>query len=239
MVFAWGPYGLIYNSEVFDEAPDSWNVLWDPKFHRQYSIADYGEINVFLTALAMGYSKAALSDFDQLDNPEFKAKLAQLVSHAHSLWVGVDTADDLYQKSLASSWGFAIPELKNRGEVWRWAYPKEGVPGWIDNHVISQGLADKPELKRIAEEWINFTISESFQSSVLVQALSTNPVNTVTAKNATPEQRQGFYTTSLNDPEASIILMPELDRRTRNGFDNLWNEALKLLPPSPKTDTKK
>lgn len=237
--FAWGPYGLIYNSDVFDKAPDSWNVLWDPKFHGQYSIADYGEINVFLTALAMGYSKAALSDFEQLNNPAFKAKLATLVSHAQSFWVGVDTADDLHQKSLASSWGFAIPELKNRGEVWRWAYPKEGVPGWIDNHVISQGLIDKPELKRIAEEWLNFTISEDFQSSVLVQALSTNPVNAATAKNATPEQRQGFYTTSLNDPKATVILMPELDRRTRNGFDNLWNQALKILPPAPTAAAKK
>lgn len=237
--FAWGPYGLIYNSEVFDKAPDSWNVLWDRKFHGQYSIADYGEINVFLTALAMGYSETALSDFEKLNNPAFKAKLAGLVSHAKSLWVGVDTADDLSQKSLASSWGFALPALKNRGEIWRWAYPKEGVPGWIDNHVISQGLADKPELKRIAEEWINFTISEDFQAKVLVEALSTNPVNMVTAKNATPEQRQGFYATSLDDPKAAIILMPELDRRTRNGFDNIWNQALTLLPPTPTAVTKK
>ena len=236
--FAWGPYGLIYNSDVFDEAPNSWNVLWDPKFHGQYSIANYGEINVFLTALAMGYSEAALSDFDELDNPEFKAKLASLISHAQSLWVGVDSADDLYQKSLASSCGFSLPELKNRGEIWRWAYPKEGVPGWIDNHVMSQSLAGKPTLKRIAEEWINFTISEDFQSSVLVQALGTNPVNMITSKSATLEQSQSFYATSLNDPAAAIILMPELDRRTRNGFDNLWNHALKSSSPSTTAVTK-
>lgn len=237
--FAWGPYGLAYNSDVFNEAPSSWNALWDPKYHGQYSVADYGEINVYLTALAMGYDKEALDDFEQLNNPAFKEKLAQLVTHAQSLWVGVDTADDLYQKSLASSWGFAIPELKKRGELWRWAYPKEGVPGWIDNHVLSRELSDKPELKRIAEEWINFTISEEFQSQVLVQALSTNPVNMVTAKNATAEQKQGFYATSLDDPKALIVLMPELDRRTRNGIDNLWNQALKQLPLEPKAAAKK
>ncbi len=53
--FAWGPYGLVYNTEVFDEAPQSWNVLWDPKYKGQYSVADYGEINIYLSALAMGY----------------------------------------------------------------------------------------------------------------------------------------------------------------------------------------
>ena len=111
--------------------------------------------------------------------------------------------------------------------MWKWAYPNEGVPGWIDNHVMSKELDQNPQLKRIAEEWINFTISAEFQSQVLVQGLSTNPVNIKTAESATPEQKQGFYTMSLNDPEAAIVLMPELDRRTRNGIDNLWNKALK------------
>jgi len=225
--FAWGPYGLVYNTEKFDIAPDSWNVLWDPKYRGQYSIADYGEINIYLTALAMGYDASALADFEQLNNPAFKSKLATLVRNAKTLWVGVDTADDLQHKTVASSWGFALPELKQRGEMWKWAYPNEGVPGWIDNHVMSKELDQNPQLKRIAEEWINFTISAEFQSQVLVQGLSTNPVNIKTAESATPEQKQGFYTMSLNDPEAAIVLMPELDRRTRNGIDNLWNKALK------------
>ena len=225
--FAWGPYGLIYNTEVFDKAPDSWNVLWDPKYRGQYSIADYGEINIYLTALAMGYDASALADFEQLNNPAFKTKLATLVRNTQSLWVGVDTADDLQHKTLASSWGFALPELKQRGEVWKWAHPKEGVPGWIDNHVMSKELAYNPELKRIAEEWLNFTISAEFQAQVLVQGLSTNPVNMRTVESATTEQKQGFYAKSLSDPEAVIVLMPELDRKTRNGIDNLWNKALK------------
>lgn len=225
--FAWGPYGLVYNTEMFDTAPDSWNVLWDPKYRGQYSIADYGEINVYLTALAMGYDAAALADFEQLNNPAFETKLAALVANTHSLWVGVDTADDLQHKTLASSWGFALPRLKQRGEVWKWARPKEGVPGWIDNHVMSKELAYNPALKRIAEEWLNFTISAEFQAQVLVQGLSTNVVNMRTVESATPEQKQGFYAKSLHDPEAVIVLMPELDRKTRNGIDNLWNKALK------------
>jgi spermidine/putrescine-binding protein len=232
--FAWGPYGLVYNTEVFDEAPQSWNVLWDPKYKGQYSVADYGEINIYLSALAMGYDKTALGDFDRLNNKAFKVKLAALLGNAKSLWIGVDTANDLLQNKLASSWGFSLPELKRRGEIWKWAYPKEGVPGWIDNHVLSQELANKPKLKRIAEEWINFTISSEFQTSVLVEALSTNPVNMLTVETASEIQKQGFYAKSLNEPEALIVLMPELDRRTRNGIDNLWNEALKHFSASSK-----
>ncbi|PKG96133.1 hypothetical protein [Paraglaciecola sp. MB-3u-78] len=135
---------------------------------------------------------------------------------------------------LASSWGFSLPELKKRGEIWKWAYPREGVPGWIDNHVLSQELADKPELKRIAEEWINFTISTEFQNSVLVEALGTNPVNMMTVETATEAQKRGFYATSLSESKALIVLMPQLDRRTRNGIDNLWNTALKHFSESSK-----
>jgi diguanylate cyclase (GGDEF)-like protein len=43
------------------------------------------------------------------------------VGNTQSLWVGVDTADDLKNKTLASSWGFALPGLKKRGEIWKWA----------------------------------------------------------------------------------------------------------------------
>ena len=233
--FAWGPYGLVYNTEYFDKAPQSWNILWDPKHSGHFSIADWGEINIYLTALAMGYDTNSLGDYDQLNNKAFKAKLATLLANAHSLWVGVDTADDLHKKKLASSWGFSIPELKQRGETWKWAYPKEGVPGWIDNHVLSQELANKPQLRRIAEEWINFTISAEFQTSVLVEALSTNPVNMITVETASDKQKRGFYAKSLNDPQALIVLMPELDRRTRNGMDNLWNKALKNFTTNSKS----
>lgn len=232
--FAWGPYGLVYNTAFFDEPPQSWNVLWDPQYKGKYSVADYGEINIYLTALAMGYDKKALSDFDQLNNKAFQAKLTALIGNAKSLWEGVDTADDLMQNKLASSWGFSLPELAKRGEIWKWAYPKEGVPGWIDNHVLSQELADKPQLKRIAEEWINFTISNEFQTRVLVEALGTNPVNMMTVETASEAQKQGFYAKSLSEPRALIVLMPQLDRRTRNGIDNLWNTALKLFSESSK-----
>lgn len=224
--FGWGPYGLAYNTEKFETPPSTWSALWQSQHQGKYSIADYGEINIYLVALAMGYGPQALNDFDKLNNPEFKARLLELVSGAKSLWVGVDTAADLKGMSIASSWGFALPKLKQLGEEWKWAYPKNGVPGWIDNHVLSSELANKPVLKRIAEEWLNYTISFTFQDKVLVKSLSTNPVNSLTFSSASAEEKQGFYAESLNDPKALIILMPELDRRTRNGMNNLWNEAL-------------
>lgn len=225
--FAWGPYGLVYNSERFETPPSSWNALWAIRFHNQYSIADYAEINIYVAALALGYDAKELSNFEKLNNPIFKHKLFELITYTNNFWVGVDTADDLQNLSLATSWGFALPELKSRGETWRWAHPEEGVPGWIDNHVISHSLKEKPLMKRIAEEWINYTISVEFQAKVLVETLGTHPVNQITADLSSEEQKQSFFAQSFNDEDANIILMPELDRRARNGINLLWNEAVK------------
>jgi len=127
---------------------------------------------------------------------------------------------------LATSWGFSLPELRQRGENWKWAPLKEKSPGWIDNFVISHTLKDRPQLKRIAEEWINYTLSAEFQAEVLVKGLSARPVNTQTTQLLSQEM---IETVGLDDVTASndmFVLMPELDRRTRNGFDLLWGQAM-------------
>lgn len=226
MPFAWGPYGIIYNSDLIDVPPTSLNVLWEPEYKNKISIGGIGENNIYLTALAMGYGQSEMADFSQLDNERFRVRLAALVSQAKTIWKGVDTADDIQGLSLATSWGFSLTELQARGGSWKWAYPLEGVPGWIDNHVISKAVEDNPQLRLIAKEWVNFTLSAEFQREVLVTTLSTHPVNQVALDSSTPAAQNRFYARSINDSAARVILMPEIDRRTRNGLDLLWKSAL-------------
>lgn len=223
--FAWGPYGLIYNADIVKSPPTSWNALWEPRYYNKFTIADLGEHNIYITALALGYGDEDLKSFDALNNARFRNKLNQLVTNNHNLWLGVDTAQDLENMLLATSWGFSLPELKALGKNWKWAPLQEKSPGWIDNFVISHTLKDKAQLKRIAEEWINFSLSPRFQADVLVEGLSARPVNAYTKNLLNDEQIENV---GLADASRdSFILMPELDRRTRNGFDLLWEKALK------------
>lgn len=226
MPFAWGPYGIIYNSDLIDVAPTSLNVLWEPQYQNKISIGSIGENNIYLTALAMGYEQSAMADFSQLNNEQFRTKLAALVSQAKTVWEGVDTADEIQGLSLATSWGFSLTELQARGENWKWVYPLEGVPGWIDNHVISKAVEDNPQLRLIAQEWVNFTLSAEFQREVLVATLSTHPVNQVALDSSNEAAQKRFYARSISDPTARVIPMPEIDRRTRNGMDLIWKSAL-------------
>src|SRR5882762_4249276 len=54
--FMWGPDPLIYDARVFVQPPDSWNVLWDPKYRGKISVWD-DLSTVYMAAQVLGYDK--------------------------------------------------------------------------------------------------------------------------------------------------------------------------------------
>ena len=156
-----GPYALIYQKQPGKKAPDSWMALWQPEYQGRYAISyDYFEVNVYITALALGVPVDRLTDIETLKRFNVDDALNRLVKNAKNLWKGVDRVTDLEGSTLATSWGFSLPELNRQGKNWHMAEPKEGVTGWVDGHSLVHTLEGKPKLKQIAEEWINFTISK-------------------------------------------------------------------------------
>ncbi|GAA3925019.1 ABC transporter substrate-binding protein [Litoribacillus peritrichatus] len=223
-----GPYGLAYNTATEASAPESWSALWDPSYKGRYTLSsDYSEVNIYITALALGLGAENIANPQKLSDPFVENKLAELIANANNMWKGVDTADDLEKNTLAAAWGFSFPELAKRGQVWKMANPKEGTTGWVDGHAITKTLADKPQLKKIAEEWINFTLSDQFQIDVIVRGIGSAPVNASIKNQLTPEEVSQFH---LNDPDYfknNRILWPTLTTRQRNFFKALWDRALK------------
>ncbi len=188
-----GPYGLAYNTTLVKEAPDTWNILWDPKYKNKYTLGKDAYVhNVSITALSMGISSNDMNNFMVLNTPEFQAKLAQLAANSAPMWEGVDSAKILKGLSLAIVWGFSLPELKKMGEIWKIAEPKEGTTGWVDNFMISHTLESKPTLRRIAEEWCNFVLSDDYQIYD-ARGLACPPVTTTVQTKLTPEEIEQFH----------------------------------------------
>ncbi|MBW2688934.1 MAG: extracellular solute-binding protein, partial [Deltaproteobacteria bacterium] len=128
-----GPYGLAYNTEKLEHAPDSWKALWSHEYREEYVLGGNEYLyNISMAALAWDYPKDVINSFDTLNNKEFKRKLRQLAMNAHSFWFGQDTAADLSGRSLAAVWGDSLGTLRKRGEAWELAEPKEGTLSWID-----------------------------------------------------------------------------------------------------------
>ncbi len=224
--FIYGPYGLAYNTNVIEEAPTTWNILWDPKYAGKYTIASTINVtNIYLTALATGLDKSKIYQYDAVSSPEILAKLKYLVKNAKSLYGAVETADDLQGLSLAACWGFAFSELRKRGEIWKMATPEEGSTAYIDCWMLSHTLRNKPKLKQIAEAWIDYTISPDFQVEQVVRTLNNFPVNFSITDRITPEETSIFHVDDPNYFQNNFIPWEILDRNTRKGFELIWKKA--------------
>lgn len=223
-----GPYGLAYNTSVFKQMPGSWKIFWDPIYKNQYVIGAHEYLyNINITALAMGYPKPAISSFDVLNNQKFRNKLRQLTVNAHSFWVGVDKPEDLLGMSFATSWGDSLSSLKRKGETWKMAEPKEGTMWWIDEYVLTHALAQKSLLKRVAEEWINESLSPEFQVDHLVREVGIYPVTTNIGHKLTTQEKKRIQISSTPGTfTAKRILQNTYSQRDRNGLKLLWDEAM-------------
>ncbi len=222
-----GPYGLAYNTEKIDHAPESWTILWDPKYQGKYVLGGNEYLyNIGMTALAFGYPTESISSYNALNNKDFKEKLRQLTTNAKSFWIGQDTAEDLSGNSLAAVWGDSLGTLKKRGEIWKIAEPAEGTLCWVDNYAITWALADKPFLKRVAEEWINKLLEPDYQVDYIVREITLGPVTTNIGDKLTAQEKDRLHIGTPNFFRDNRILPPACLRRDRNGLKVLWDQAM-------------
>jgi len=226
--FIQGTYSLIYNTAVFTTPPKTWKVLWEPAYQNNYALSeDYYETNIYITALALGYSKKDLGNYKKLNNNLFKEKLRQLAKNTRNFWQGVDTVDDIKGLALATSWGFSLSALEKQGEIWKRAEPKEGAAAWVDSFSLGYRLADKPLLKKIAEEWINYSLSAKYQYEVVVKNLHAYPVNAQVKQYLSAEEIAHYHLDDNAFFDKKWVLWPTLSKRNRNAIKSLWNKARK------------
>lgn len=224
VAYAYSPYGLAYNSALFSEAPASWNVLWDPQYAGKYALSSgVYELNVLITGLASGLDKTQIGRLEAVNSPEFQDKLRTLAQNAGAFWTLTDTADDLQGKALAAAWGYSFQELKNRGEEWKFAQPREGVTSGVGSFMISHTLRTNPIMKQIAEEWLNYAISPDYQVNVILGAYF--PVNLAIKDRLDPDTVAYYHLDEPNYFQEQMIPWPMLDKRTRTAFELFWKKA--------------
>ncbi len=175
----------------------SWKTFWDPAYKNKYVIGAHEYIyNANIIVMALGYSRELISSFDALNNREFREKLRQLAVHAHSLLIRADKPDELIGMSLATSWGDSLSSLKRKGEIWKMADPIEGIIRWIDEYAMTGALSDNPFLKKVAEEWINKSLSPKFQIDHLVREVGIYPVVTNIEDKLTGQKKERIQTST-------------------------------------------
>ncbi len=103
----------------------------------------------------------------------------------------------------------------------------------MDPYIISSALKANPELRRVAEECVNYSLSPDYQVNAVVRNCASFPVNLNIKSRLTPEEVKAFH---VNEPKFfkdKLIPWPTFPKRARNGFKNLWDTALQQAASVP------
>ena len=117
--FTWGPNPLIYDSSAFPRAPESWSVLWDPKYRGKISVWD-DLSTVYMAAQILGYDKPDPSHLYNLSDAELEAvkkKLLELKPNIRKMWSTGGELTNLFQNHevvAAMGWPLNTAELKKK-----------------------------------------------------------------------------------------------------------------------------
>lgn len=174
--YQWGPNVLMYNTEVFPEAPTSWNVVFeeqtlsDGKSNKDRVQAYSGPIYIADAAL---YLKSANPDLGiedpyELNEEQFAAALELLRAQreiAPKYWGDylVQVEDFKTEGFVASSsWPLQVNLLQADGAPIASVVPDEGATGWADTTMMA---ANAPH-PTCAYLWLEHSIDPKVQGDV-------------------------------------------------------------------------
>lgn len=220
-----GTYGLAYNADRV-EKPDSWSVLWSDKAKNNITISmDFYDCNIYITALVLGADYADLYNYDQLvssiDFEKLRFKLHLLRENTYSFWEGVADYRDFENLSYATTWGYGVLKANLNGGNWLIADPKEGSTAWIDYWAITHALKDKPIKKKLAEEWINYSLSPEVQIGSIRNWGATPVVNNINSF-LTDREINIFRPGDINYWKKQSLWGIQ-DKKTHNAYIHLWH----------------
>lgn len=176
--YMWGPNVLMYNTEVFKEAPTSWNVVFeemelpDGKSNVGRVQAYDGPIHVADAAnyLMKHQPDLGITSPYELNADQYKAALdllreqRKLVSrYWHDAFIQMD--DFTNEGVVASgSWPFQVNILQSKGAPVASTIPEEGATGWADTTMMHVD-AENPNC---AYMWMEHTLSSNLMSDLSV-----------------------------------------------------------------------
>lgn len=174
----WGPNVLMYSTEVFPEAPPSWNVVFEPmnlpdgQPNAGRAQAHDGPIHVADAAQHLMHRRPELGIANpcELNEEQYAAALdllrgqRELVGrYWHDAFIQID---DVKNEGVVASgsWPFTVNLLKGEGAPVASTIPEEGATGWAD----TTRLAADSEHPNCAYKWFEHQLSSNLQSDLSV-----------------------------------------------------------------------
>lgn len=182
--YQWGPNVLMYNTNVFKEAPKSWNIVFEPmelpdgKPNKGRVQAYDGAIHIADAANYLMAHKPDLGIKDpyELNEDQYKAALDLL--RAQRTLVGrywhdaMIQVDDFKNEGVVASgsWPFQVNLLKSEKQPIASTIPEEGATGWADTTMMHVDAANP----NCAYMWMEHSLNPKLQGD-LASWFGSNP----------------------------------------------------------------
>jgi putative spermidine/putrescine transport system substrate-binding protein/spermidine/putrescine transport system substrate-binding protein len=221
--FMWGPDPIIYDSTVFSQPPDSWNVMWDSKYKGKVSVWD-DLSTMYMAAQVLGYDKPDPSHLYNLSDQELdvvKKKLLELKPNIRKMWSTGGELTNLFQSHeivIAMGWPLNTADLKKSGFPAGETIPRENTTGWIDHLMITAGS----ENKELAHKFLEYMVEAKTQKAVTDKTHYV-PANSQAAQFMTPGEVKGLHLDDVESYQKRIYFWQNVPRRAK--YTEIWNEV--------------
>ena len=221
--FVWGPNPLLYDTTVFSTPPDSWAVLWDPKYKGKISVWD--ELStLYMTAQVLGYDKPDPNQIYNLSDAQLEAvkkKLLELKPSIRKIWTSGGELTNLFQNHeivLAMGWPLMTNQLRQANFPIGETIPKENTTGWIDHLMITAASQNK----QLAQQFLEYMIEAQTQKQI-ADVTHYSPANPGAAQFMTPDEIKVLHLDSPDTYMQRIYFWQDFPRRSK--YNEIWNEV--------------
>lgn len=221
--FQWGPNPLLYDTTAFSAPPDSWAILWDPKYKGKISVWD-DLSTLYMAAQLLGYDKPDPDHLYNLSDAELdnvKQKLLTLKPNVRKIWSTGGELTNLFENHeivAAMGWPLMTNQLRKAGFPIGETIPKENTTGWIDHLLITSAS----EHKELAEQFLEYMIEVQTQKAVS-DVTGYVPANPQAAQFMTDEEKKGLHLDDADSYMARIYFWEDVPRRAK--YIEIWNEV--------------
>jgi len=221
--FMWGPNPIIYDTTVFPQPPDSWNVMWDPKYKGKISVWD-DLSTVYMAAQVLGYDKPDPSHLYNLSDEQLEAvkkKLLELKPNVRKMWSTGGELTNLFENHeivIAMGWPLNTADLKKAGFPAAETIPRENTTGWIDHLMITAG-SDNQEL---AHKFLEYMVEAKTQKLVTDKTHYV-PANPQAGQFMTADEVKTLHLDDVVNYQKRIYFWQNVLRRAK--YNEIWNEV--------------
>jgi spermidine/putrescine-binding protein len=221
--FMWGPDPLIYDTSVFVQPPESWNVFWDAKYKGKISVWD-DLSTVYMAAQVLGYDKPDSSQLYNLSDEQLEAvkkKLLELKPNIRKMWSTGGELTNLFQNHevvAAMGWPLMTNQLRKINFPVGETIPKENTTGWIDHLMITAGS----ENKDLAYEFLEYMIQAQTQKKV-TDVTGYTPANPQAAQFMTAAEVKSLHLDDVDNYQKRLYFWQNVPRRAK--YNEIWNEV--------------